>query len=79
MCNISLLKEQALKALNEARTDVENKTTAALNAEYALGVFGGISKVIQNLDPEEYISLCSMTVDRRSELMRIIEPIYNKL
>lgn len=75
------IKETALKVedfLNSAVSKCEretNVTTAALNAEFALGKYFALMDIIKTYDIDLYISVAKSTREARNKLLNIVNNI----
>lgn len=72
------IKETALKVedfLNSAASKCEretNITTAALNAEFALGKYFALMDIVKTYDMDLYISVAKSTREARDKLSNIV-------
>lgn len=77
------IKETALKAedfLNSAASKCEretNITTAALNAEFALGKYFALMDIIKTYDIDLYISVAKSTREAKEKLVSIVNKLYD--
>lgn len=77
------IKETALKAedfLNSAACKCErntNPTTAALNAEFALGKYIALMDIVKAYDMDLYVSTAKSTKEARDKLSSIANNIYS--
>ena len=77
------IKEIALKAedfLNSAVSQCERNTvttTAALNANFALGKYFALMDIVKAYDMELYVSIATSTKEARDKLSNIASNIYS--
>lgn len=74
---IEQLKKYAIQTLDSVHQP-ESRIPDALNAEFALGEFNGITKLLRQLDYEKYISLLEKTAVKREELLKIVSRIFEE-